>query len=86
LITTLKEWLRPAKLVAKFHMAKTSKFKSDSKRKNWGKKRGPSRIQLSQYTKKTKTENGKNKNLKRVKTAKVKCFNCEKRITMLEIL
>ncbi|XP_075083949.1 uncharacterized protein LOC142167820 [Nicotiana tabacum] len=64
-----------AKPIAELHIATTSKTKSDPNKKNWGKKRGPPQVQ---HAKRAKTEKGKNIRPKRVKVAKVKCYNCDK--------
>ncbi|XP_070032112.1 uncharacterized protein [Nicotiana tomentosiformis] len=47
--------------------------------RNRGKKRGPTQAQRVQPAKTAKTEKGKNRYPKRVKVAKVKCYNCDKR-------
>ncbi|XP_075080522.1 uncharacterized protein LOC142166020 [Nicotiana tabacum] len=71
-----EERLKATKPIAELHMATTSKIKSDSKKRKWGKKRGSPQVQPA---KREKTEKGKNRRPKRVKVAKVKCYNCDKK-------
>ncbi|XP_075097965.1 uncharacterized protein LOC142175279 [Nicotiana tabacum] len=74
-----EERLEAAKPIAELHMETTSKTKSDSNKRNWEKKRGPPQAHPAQHAKRAKTEKGNNRRPKRVKVAKVKCYNCDKK-------